>query len=389
MSDEEEYSEEEIIEEEEEEVAAEESAAPAEPAAEAETAEAEVEEEEAPVEDAPAPEERKARPPPPPEKEVDPTTLTEAEQAMLAAKKRHEEEEAARSQEVEARRKQELATVDEELRALKERQIERKKQREVEEAEMAERRRKDEQRRREEEEARKAKIEAQKRAKEEEKLKRQQVMAGAFVNTSANVGRKKERTEEQHQEAKRNYIASLQNSKQDVSNLLPNDLKAKIKQLHSRILKLESDKYDLEKRHERQDYDLKELNERTSQAARKKAIAMGVDPEEGESSGIRPPKINVASKYDRRVDHRGYGDRRELFENPFQRPDPAIVHGSGRPPPEWGRKNLEELEQLRKNLEPFRYQEQVKAEGEAARPPVPVIPLQIPAENEAAPAPAE
>ncbi|CAD5221506.1 unnamed protein product [Bursaphelenchus xylophilus] len=384
MSDEEEYSEEEVIEEEEEEeeAPAEENAAA--PAPEAETAEAEPEAD-APIEDAPAPEERKTRPPPPPEKEVDPSTLTEAEQAMLAAKKRHEEEEAARSQEAEARRQQELATVDEELRALKERQIERKKQREIEEAEMAERRRKDEQRRREEEEARKAKIEAQKRAKEEEKLKRQQVMAGAFVNTSANIGRKKEKTEEQRQEAKRAYIASIQN-KPDISNLLPNDLKAKIKQLHARILKLESDKYDLEKRHERQDYDLKELNERTSQAARKKAIAMGVEAEEAEASSggvVRPPKINVASKYDRRVDHRGYGDRRELFEHPVVKPEPPIAHGSGRPPPEWGRKNVEELEQLRKNLEPFRYQEQVKAEGEAAKPPVPIIPLQIPSESEA------
>jgi hypothetical protein len=46
----------------------------------------------------------------------------------------------------------------------------------------------------------------------------------------------------------------------DISNLLPNDLKNKIKQLHAKITRLESEKYDLEQRHGRQDYDLKELS---------------------------------------------------------------------------------------------------------------------------------
>lgn len=49
---------------------------------------------------------------------------------------------------------------------------------------------------------------------------------------------------------------SIVNRSVDVSNLLPNDIKAKIKQLVARIVKLEGEKYDLEKRHERQDYDV-------------------------------------------------------------------------------------------------------------------------------------
>jgi len=383
MSDEEEYSDEEVEESEIEEVE-ETPAAPKTEEPEAneepeETGDGETEEPTpAKTAETEAPKLRKVERPPPRASQDEGQTLTEAEQAMQAAKRRHEEEEEAKMQQSEARRREELATVEQELELLKQRQIERKKEREVEEAEFAERRRKDDERRRQDEEARKERVEAAKRIKEEEKLKRQQMMAGSFVTTS--VGNKrKERTAEQHAEQKRNYLATLQ--KPDISGLLPNDLKAKIKQLYQKILRLESEKYDLQQRHERQDYDLKELSERESQRSRNKALAAGVEVEQAESGQVRPPKVNVASKFDRQKDHRSYGDKREKFEKPYEKPEPKIAHGSGRPPPDWGKKTIDEIEAIRKVMEPPKYVEIVKAEGDAAKPPVDVIPMQIPTED--------
>ncbi|KAI1727710.1 troponin T [Ditylenchus destructor] len=399
MADQEEEYEYEEVDEEVEEVEEEEpeKAAPAEPAAEPEPAAPA--EESAPVEAAPHEEAKLRRPPP--RESVDATeSMTEAEQAMLAAKKRHEEEEAAKLLDFEQRRVQERQQTEEELRVLKERQRQRKQEREQEEREFAERRRQDEERRRQEEEDRKARAEALKQRKEEEKLKRQQVMAGAFVGQSGGAppgGRnfavsksgksvaagegdatggsasRKGRSAEEVAEAKQNYM-SIVSRPVDISNLLPNDLKAKIKQLHARIVKLVGEKYDLEKRQERQDYDIKELAQRQSQAARNKALARGIDPVEATNT-VHPPKVNVASKFDRQTDRRSYGDRRTQFENPAVKAPPKIAHGSGRPPSEWGRTQNEEIENLRKNLEPPKYVEQVKVEG--ARAPVPVIPLQI------------
>merc|ERR1719444_781418 len=93
-------------------------------------------------------------------------------------------------------------------------------------------------------------------------------------------------------------------------------LKSKASELWDTIVRLETEKYDLEERQRRQDYELKELKERQKVQLRQKALKKGLDPEA--LTGKHPPKIRMYSKYERRTDTRTYEDRKKLYEGGWE-----------------------------------------------------------------------
>merc|ERR1712055_1179189 len=100
-------------------------------------------------------------------------------------------------------------------------------------------------------------------------------------------------------------------------------LRSKATDMWDMIIKLETEKYDLEERLKRQDYDLRELKERQQQRLRQRAIRMGLDTEA--LTGKHPPKVKLASKYDRRHDHRPFSERKALFEIGFDKEKEAAL----------------------------------------------------------------
>merc|ERR1719394_2433235 len=93
-------------------------------------------------------------------------------------------------------------------------------------------------------------------------------------------------------------------------------LRSTATELWQTIVRLETEKYDLQEKQKRQDYDLKELKERQKQQLRQKAMKKGLDPEA--LTGKYPPKIRMYSKYERRTDTRTYEERKKLYEGGWE-----------------------------------------------------------------------
>lgn len=98
----------------------------------------------------------------------------------------------------------------------------------------------------------------------------------------------------------------------NVSSLGVDELKKKADELWEQIVQAESDRFDLEQRQARLDYELKTLEERAKQINRARAKRRGLDPEA--LTGKYPPKLQVASKYERRLDRRDFSDKKSLFD---------------------------------------------------------------------------
>merc|ERR1711971_944671 len=250
------------------------------------------------------------------------TSATSAGGKVKAQKQKGELDEQLRDYINEWRKQREKE--EEELKRLKEKRAKRKEIR-------AEQEKKLNQQKKEEEEKKAKEAEEKKKRLEEAEMKRQEMMqaqkekqqaagkgGGAKASAGANVqDARKEMTKTKEQlEEEKKISLSIRIKPLDVDNMDSDQLGSKAKELWDTIVRLETEKYDLEERQKRQDYDLKELKERQKQQLGQKAMKKGLDPEA--LTGKYPPKIRMYSKYERRTDTRTYEDRKKLYEGGWE-----------------------------------------------------------------------
>jgi len=224
---------------------------------------------------------------------------------------------------------------EEELHRLKEKQAKRKEIRAEQEKKLAQQKKEEEERFRKEEADKKAREAEEKRKRLEEAEKKRQMMmqaqkdkqqggGGTETGTKRLVGgmgnledARKEMTKTREQlEEEKKISLSIRIKPLELDGLYKEDLSLKATDLWQTIVRLETEKYDLQERQKRQDYDLKELKERQKQQLRQKAMKKGLDPEA--LTGKYPPKIRMYSKYERRTDTRTYEDRKKLYEGGWE-----------------------------------------------------------------------
>merc|ERR1712130_714244 len=215
------------------------------------------------------------------------------------------------------------AKEEEELKKLKEQQARRKEIRAEQEVRLAKQKRA-------EEAEKKAKEAEEKRKRLEEAEKKRQAMVTAQKEKQeargmvvehkmppVNTGGHKEVTKTKAQlEEEKKVCLSLRIKPLDLEGLETEQLKSKANELWETVIRLETEKYDLEERGKRQGHDLKVLNERQIQRLRLKAVRMGLHAEA--LTGKYPPKIKTASKFERSTDYKSYEDKQRLFDGGWE-----------------------------------------------------------------------
>jgi len=267
-----------------------------------------------------------------------------------AAKAEKQKEEMA---EYEESRREEREKEAAEIAALREKRIQRAKEREEEEKKLAELRAQEEAKRKaEEEERRRKKAEEETRKKEERERKKREAeerlskKGPNFVITKRSDGEKAgpkldsvmtkeelQKSKEQLEEEKR-AILSQRIQPLTIDGMDSAKLQEKAKELYEHMRRLVGDKYDLEQRFKRQQYDMIELAERARQMnkGKKKGAAVQVDDSFDRLSDKftgAPPKIQLCSKYERHTDHRTYADRMQHFEELAKEPPPPEIQHVG------------------------------------------------------------
>ncbi|PAA82196.1 hypothetical protein BOX15_Mlig018410g1 [Macrostomum lignano] len=309
-------------------------------------------EEEAAAPPAQQEEEAEAAPPPPPPPPAEKpkqlhqgASFAEDESGRNEAQIRMEEEKKKRMakmeeemKEYEEMRKEEREKLAQEISELRSKREQRKQERAEEEKRLAELRAVEEQKRRAEEEERqrrkreeeaKRKEEREKKKKEaEERMKSQSQRnftiskksggeAGASGADEAKQGKSKEQLEAEKKAALEQRVQPL-----NIDGFSESQLQEKAKELFSKIYSLEGDKYDLEQRFKGQNMEMVELTERARQMQKggqkgsSSKVQTAPDPL-SEKLGSIPPKIVMYSQYERVKDHRGFGERQELFKGPI------------------------------------------------------------------------
>ncbi|XP_055899627.1 troponin T-like isoform X3 [Biomphalaria glabrata] len=277
-----------------------------------------------------------------------PVDANEAKRAMEEAKKARQEKQAAELAEYEEMRKSEKVKEEEEIRSLREKRIQRQKERVEEEKRLTELRAQEDARRKaEEEERRRKKQEEENKVKDERERKKREAEErlkpkGRNFKISKKSDSEKggpeldtimtkeelQKSKEQLEEEKRAILAQ-RIQPLVIDGLASDKLIEKAKELNDHIKRLEGDKYDLEQRFKRQQYDMIELAERARQMNKGKA-KRGVTTVQVDESFDRladkftsaPPKIQLCSKYERHTDHRSYKERMVLFEDLAKEPPP-------------------------------------------------------------------